>query len=251
MTRTQFQSTIAKHSPDLLIGFGLAGMAFSVIFAVKATPKATELLEEKKEELETEKLPRVEIVKTAGLCYLPTVVLFSLSTACILGANTVHARRHAALAAAYSLSETAFKEYSDKVKEELGKNKEQKIRDGIAKDKVQKDPVENREVILTGNGDSLCYDSISGRYFKTGIDKLQKIENQLNKRMLSDMFVSLNDFYYEAGLEPLKGTGDDLGWNVERGLIDLGFSSQIATDGTPCLVLLYRTAPQYGYQNFG
>lgn len=240
-----------SHSPELLTGIGIAGMASAVIFAVKATPKAERLLTEKERQSEEEKLPGWEILKTVAPCYIPAAVVFTMSTACILGANSVHARRHAALAAAYSLSETAFQEYSEKVKEEIGKNKEQKIRDGIAGDKLKKNPVENREVILTGTGDSLCYDSISGRYFKTGIDKLQKIENMLNKRMLSEMFISLNDFYYEAGLEPLKGTGDDLGWNVDRGLIDLGFSSQLATDGTPCLVLLYRTAPQYGYQNFG
>ena len=240
-----------SHSPELLTGIGIAGMASAVIFAVKATPKAERLLAEKERQSEAEKLPGWEIMKTVAPCYIPAAVVFAVSTACILGANSVHARRHAALAAAYSLSETAFQEYSEKVKEEIGKNKEQKIRDGIAGDKLKKNPVENREVILTGTGDSLCYDSISGRYFKTGIDKLQKIENLLNKRMLSEMFISLNDFYYEAGLEPLKGTGDDLGWNVDRGLIDLGFSSQLATDGTPCLVLLYRTAPQYGYQNFG
>ena len=34
-----------KHSPELLIGMGIAGAASSVIFAVKATPKAMILLE--------------------------------------------------------------------------------------------------------------------------------------------------------------------------------------------------------------
>lgn len=242
---------LMKRSPEILTGVGIAGMASALIFAVRATPKAERLLAEKQSQRKSEKLPGGEILKTVAPCYIPAAVLFGLSTACILGANTVHGRRNAALAAAYSLSENAFREYSDKVKEEIGKNREQKIRDEIAKDHVQREPVENREVIITGTGDSLCYDSISGRYFETSIDKLKRVENQLNKRMLSDMFISLNDFYYEIGLEPLKeGTGD-LGWNIDRGFIDLGFSSQLATDGRPCLVLLYRNKPQINYQYFG
>ena len=234
----------AKH-PEILVGMGIAGMGASVIFAVRATPKALRLIEEKGAHTVWEK------TRAAGPCYIPSALMFIASTGCIIGANSVHVRRNAALAAAYSISESTFREYSEKVVQEIGKGKEQKIRDAVAKDAVQKDPVESKEVIITGNGDSLCYDSISGRYFETSVDKIRKIENELNKRMLSELFISLNDFYYEAGLEPMKETGDDLGWNVENGLIDFGFSSQLATDGRPCLVLLYRTKPQYNYQYFG
>lgn len=60
------------------------------------------------------------------------------------------------------------------------------------------------------------------------------------------MYVSLNDFYYKIGLDNTK-IGDDLGWNIENGLIELHFSSQLAADGTPCLVMDYQVAPKYDY----
>ena len=70
--------------------------------------------------------------------------------------------------------------------------------------------------------------------------------NKLNRDMLDEMFISLNDFYYEIGLSNTK-LGDDLGWNVSEGLIDLKFSSQLTDDGTPCVVMDYSIAPKYDY----
>ena len=40
-----------KHSPELLIGAGVTGMLTSTVLAVKATPKAMDLIEEKKAEM--------------------------------------------------------------------------------------------------------------------------------------------------------------------------------------------------------
>ena len=42
---------VKKHSPELLVGIGITGMIGSTVLAVKATPKALQLLEDKKEEV--------------------------------------------------------------------------------------------------------------------------------------------------------------------------------------------------------
>ena len=65
--------------------------------------------------------------------------------------------------------------------------------------------------------------------------------------MLCENYVSLNDLYDELGMEPTK-IGEDLGWNIftDR-LIDISFSSQLADDGTPCLVMDYGVAPRNDY----
>lgn len=138
----------------------------------------------------------------------------------------MNARRNAALATAYTLSESALKDYQGKVIEMFGEKKNEAVKDAVAKDKVEKNPVVTREVIITEKGNTLCYDAISGRYFKSDIEKIKKAECELNRQMLDDMYVSLNDFYYEIGLDSVK-LGDELGWNVDSGYIDLSFSSQL------------------------
>lgn len=240
------RKSIVKHSPEILVGLGIAGMLSTTVLAVKATPKALILIEEAKEEKEVEKLTPVETIKAAWPCYIPAAVTGVLSVACLIGANSVNARRNAALATAYTLSETALREYKDKVVETIGEKKEQTIRDAIAKDRIERNPVTNNEVFITDKGNTLCYDPISGRYFKSDIDKIKSAKNDINAQILRDGFASLNDFYYEIGLNNTS-QGDDLGWNYDRGQTDLTFSSQLAEDGTPCLVLNFTVAPKYDY----
>lgn len=242
----QVRNIAKKHSPEILTGIGIAGMVATTIMAVRATPKAILLINEKEVELGTDELTAREVVKVTWKCYIPATIMGVTSIACIVGASSVNARRNAALATAYTISETALKEYKSKVIETIGDKKEQSIRDAIAKDKVEKNPVENNEIVMTNKGDTLCYDTVSGRYFKSDIDKLKRAENVLNRQMLEDGSVSLNDFYYEIGLDDIK-LGDDLGWDTRTGLINLSFSSQLATDGTPCLVLDFSVSPRHDF----
>ncbi len=235
------RTAVTKHSPEILTGIGITGMITTTIMAVRATPKALILIEER-----GNSLTPIETVKAAWTCYIPAAITGCLSIVCLIGASSVNVRRNAALAAAYTLSESALKEYQEKVVEHIGEKKEQSVRDAIAKDKLNRDPVADRQVILTDKGSTLCYDAISGRYFKSDIDKIKKAVNDINKNLLDDMYVSLNDFYYKIGLDNTK-IGDDLGWNIENGLIELHFSSQLAADGTPCLVMDYQVAPKYDY----
>lgn len=260
------QMALKRRSPEILTGLGIAGMLSTTILAVKATPKALLLIEEEKHRRNYEKvkeardngwdmcdqidtLPPVDTVKTVWKCYIPAAVTGTVSVACLIGASSVNARRNAALATAYTISESALREYKDKVVETVGEKKEKAVRDAIAKDKIERDPVENKEIIVTDRGNTLCYDAHAGRYFKSDIDKLKKVENEINKKLLDEGYISLNEFYYAIGLE---GTdiGRDLGWRVEQGLIELDFSSQLTKDGTPCLVIDYGTLPQYNFDKW-
>lgn len=264
MAKKQFlksvRNTLIKHSPGILTGLGIAGMVTTTVMAVKATPKALTLIEEEKrrqnkelmeagEEANIEKLKVKDVVKVTWKCYIPAAVSGVVSTACIIGANTVNVRRNAALAAAYTLSETALKEYQEKVVETIGEKKEKAVRDAVAKDRMENDPVTTKEVIITEKGNTLCYDSISGRYFKSDIEKIRKAENELNRRMKYENYISLNDFYTEIGLSPTR-LGDQLGWNIDKGYIDIYFSSQLAADETPCLVIEFNKAPVYDFSMY-
>ena len=242
------RSGLAKHSPAILTALGITGMIGTTVLAVKATPKALDLIENKKEELDKDKLTVVETVKATWKCYAPAAVTCVTSAACLIGASSVHTKRNAALATAYKLSESALIEYRDKVVETIGEKKEQSVRDAIAKDHVEKNPITNNEVIITDKGYTLCYDELSGRYFYSDIEKIKKAANELNRQMLNDMYVSLNELYYELGLEGTK-LGEQMGWNVDRGLIDLKFSATVSADDRPCIVLDYRVPPMYDYQN--
>lgn len=238
-----------KHSPEILTGLGITGMFSMTVMAVKATPKAMRLIEEKKREEQVDALSVGETIKVAWKPYVPVILTGALSTACLIGANSVNTRRNAALAAAYKLSETALAEYKEKVVETLGEKKEKEVRDKIAKSKVENNPPKSNEVILTGKGKTLCFEVISGRYFESDIDTIKQVENKINHKLLRDNTLSLSEFYYELGLTATS-ISDDMGWRVDNGLINLDFSSQLTPEGEPCVVIDYGTLPKYGYNEY-
>lgn len=259
------RTSIVKHGPEILTGLGIAGMITTTVLAVKATPKALARIEEEKEivhrnllaEAKEEGLDAVvtvenlkpkDVVRVTWKYYIPAVVTCAVSTACLIGASSVSAKRHAALATAYTLSEAAMKEYQEKVIETIGEKKEKSIRSAIAKDKLEQNPVSTKEIVITDAGSTLCYDAISGRYFKSDKMKIDRAVNELNRRMLNEGYISLNEFYYEVGLGYVP-IGDDLGWRTDKGLIELDYDSHVASDGTPCLVIGFMVAPKRDYSS--
>lgn len=268
MNKTKWMATVksiklavSKHSPEILTGMGITGMITTTVLAVKATPKALRQIENAKEDwyedtagYEDGSFRKIDAVKACWKCYIPAAVIGTTSIACLIGASSVNARRNTALATAYKLSETALTEYREKVVETIGEKKEKEVRDAVAKDKIEKNPVSQRDIIITGRGASLCYEPLSDRYFESDIEKIKKAVNELNRRMFDEMYISLNEFYGEVGLKEI-GIGDDLGWNINNGdKIDIYFSAQLTDEdspcdeGRPCLVIEFNIPPKYGFR---
>ena len=239
---------LGKHGPAILTGIGITGMAVATVLAIKSTPKAVRLIEEKKKADDVEELTKKEIVETLWKCYVPTAVAFTLSAACIIFSSHTNLRRNTALATACTLAETTLKNYREEVVNIIGEEKEHKIRDAVSKKAVENNPPQNKEVINLGKGGVLCYDLISGRYFNSDTTEIQKAVNEINRQLVREVCVSLNELYYELGLSPTR-IGETLGWNVDDGLIEVRFSSLLADDGTPCLVLDYINPPRYNFEH--
>ena len=190
--------SVSEKSPEILIGLGLAGMLTSTVLAVKATPKALDILEQ-----EDRELSKIDKVKLTWKCYAPAAIGYCTSAACIIGANSVNSKRNAVLAGAYKISEQALLEYRDKVVEVIGEEKEKTIRDSIAEDRVQQGPKQASGVLVAGKGDTLCYDMYSGRYFNSDMDTINRILNDVNYKLMQDMIMSVNDFYDALGLNAI------------------------------------------------
>lgn len=244
---------VSEHSPEILTGLGIAGMITTTVLAVKATPKALELIEDRKDELDiypTEKLPPVETVKATWKCYIPAAVTGVTSVACLIGASSVNAKRNAALATAYNLAATSLTEFKEATREVVGEKKEQLIRNKVAEERINKEPVNQSAIIVSGNGNTRCFDSITKQRFTSDIEKIRKAVNDLNRRMVNgEDYISLNEFYAEIGVDQVS-IGDELGWSVAKGLIELDFSAQLDNDGVPCIYVDYVVVPKRGFNSF-
>lgn len=241
-----------KHNrPEIMMGIGITGMITTTVLAVKATPKALMLIEERKLDLDTDELSKTEIVKCAWKCYIPTTVVGSLSVGCLVTAMSASYRRNAAIATACAISETTLKEYQAKVLDTIGSKKEQEIRDEIAHDKIESIPVNKNEIIVTGKGDTLCIEPYySGQYFYSDIEKIKRGINEINEQIINNHYASLNDLYEKIGMTPTEKSGNELGWNISQGIVNVHYSSQLNPDGVPCLVINFINLPTYDYDDY-
>ena len=149
------------------------------------------------------------------------------------------------MAAMYSMSDKTFQEYKTKVQEKLGQNKEQAVRDEIAQERVNNNPPTDRTVVITGNGDVLCYDVLSDRYFPSTVEKIRRAENEVNSLILNEDEVSLGRFYEEIDLK-VTPFSDTVGWNLEN-RCEVEITTVMSPDGRPCVAIDFKRWPQSDY----
>ena len=236
---------IYKHSPEILTAIGITGMVTSTVLAVKATPEAISLIESKEKEL-NDRLTWKETIIVAWRPYLPAAITCGSSIICLIGACAVNSRRNAALTTAYGLSQKAFSSYRDEVIKTIGEKKEKNIRDNVAQKDVDNNPVLKDKIVITSKGNTLCRDSISGRYFRSDLETLRKNINEINRRLMIENFISLNEYYSSIGLDGIK-EGDILGWDISAGLIELDFDACITDTDEACIVIDYNIMPNMRY----
>ena len=118
---------LKRNAPTIMTVVGIGGSISSVIFAIKATPKAMQLIEERKKKEEKEKLTMLETVDTCWKVYTPTALTLVTAVGCVIGANCMNLKKQAALLGLYSAQGELMKDYKKKVIDAIGPEKEKEI----------------------------------------------------------------------------------------------------------------------------
>ncbi len=236
------------NSPLILTALGVAGTVTTAVLTGKAAIKADKIVNRNRRQFPDmsfmDATPKQYVLETWKL-YIPPMLAGVGTIACIICANRIGTRRAAALATAYSLSVKGYEEYKDKVVDQFGKVKEQKVRDQIAQDRMITDKIGSQEIFDTGGGSELCYEKFTGRYFYSSMASIKDAVNQLNHKVNTHYEASLNDFYDYLGLDN-NTIGDELGWNSDK-LLEVSFTTTIAIGDRACLVFDYTAEPRRGY----
>ena len=250
------QKLAVKNSPAILIGLGIASMATCVYLSVKATPKSTEVWVAKEYEVDeavyyhadTEGYRLKDQVSTAEYAKIlfkdfapiwgPAALAAVVSIGLFVGANRIQTKRQEMLVVAYTLGEKALTTYQRKVIDTVGNKKHLEVVDKIAEDEMNANPYTSADVINTTYGDHRFYDEWSGRYFLSDINKVRKAENEIIKRLSTEMCLTVNDYYYELGLPPTK-SGSIVGWDVNDIMLDVQYSPIFDSEEHPCTAISY------------
>lgn len=224
------ERVLRQNSPVILTALGVSGVVSTAYLTGVATYRASHRLED-----QSPYMDKREVIERCWDLYIPPAISGVVAIGCIIASNRVSSKR---MAAAYSLaavSEQVLSEYREKVIETIGEKKEQKIRDDISQDRVNANPP---GVIVMGRGDVVCCEMLTGRYFMSDMETLRKAQNDINSKLLSQDYATLNDLYYMLGLQYTSDSGKT-GWTSDKQM-DLSFSTVLTEDQRPCLAFEYN-----------
>ena len=242
---------LKRRSPEILTGLGIAGMGASVVLAISATSRAKDALEHEAYtrthdggEIDYKQFTFKEKAKLTWKYYIPAAISFTAGAGCVIFASRTNLKRNAALAAAYSVTETALQDYKAAAKEVLGDRKEEVVEEKAKKIAAERHDFHEGNYILSGT-QVTCYDPWSDRDFPYDLDELKRAIEDLSYQLRDEEFVTLNEFYDLANLNRTKA-GEVLGWNADGGPIRPRFSTTLIHD-KPCLVLGFSRDPTDDY----
>lgn len=236
---TNATKTVKSNSPEILTALAVSGVVTTAYLTGKASFKANNFIEEVEEENGFAVDPKIRFkirVKLVWKYYIPAGVAGAVTIGCIIGSSKANGRRTTAAVTAYSLTEKAFTEYKEKVVEQIGKGKEQEITDKLAQARVENSPP--GQIIVAGSGSVMCCELYTRRYFRSTMETLRKAQNDVNERVNSERYVTLDDFYDLVGL-PNTSASNSLGWDSDK-LMELKFSTVLSENGEPCLAFDYN-----------
>lgn len=246
---TQFagrkQLLLQKNAPGLLFAVGLVGFGATVIMASRSTLRVPELLEDIEADKDaalytlnnakgyTQDDYNKEVTKIYALAgvdlfklYGPAIVVGGVSVACLTGSHHILNTRNAGLSAAYAALDKGFTQYRNRVRAELGEEKDQQFRhghevrevttvdeNGVSRTvKIKHTPPGNRSIY------SKFFDQLNINYEPTpeyNAIFLHAKQRYANEKLRSRGHLFLNEVYESLGLEHTK-EGAVVGW-VYRG----------------------------------
>ena len=240
---------VKKHSPEILIVAGIAGVVTSAVMACKATMKVNEVLAETKEKIDkvhdvmadqgiSEKEYSKEdsardlaiIYGKAGVklakLYGPAIALGGLSLTAIVCSNNILRKRNVALAAAYTAIDTSYKQYRSRVIEKFGENVDREMKYGIKAVQIEEKTVDEngkkktvkKTVEVVNPYDYSDY----ARFFDVGNPNwekdseynlmfLKRQQAYANDKLKANGYLFLNEVYDMLGI-PKSKAGQVVGW---------------------------------------
>ena len=237
---------LKKHSSTILTVISAGGVVATTVLAVKATPKATQLMLEAEQE-KGEKLSPMEVVKVAWKPYIPAAISGISTIVCIFGVNHISAKKQASLMSAYALLENSFKEYRKQTELLYGEEADENIRNKIVESKFNENELESHEEKLW------FFDYQSMQFFESTMQHVMQAECKFIETLNDRGYACINEYYDILGI-PGTEYGYQLGWyDLEdndpyncHGL-EINYEEINMDDDKKCWVITFSMPPSFDY----
>lgn len=243
---------VEKNAPTILTWVGIGCFTGASAYSVYNTFKAANKIEReevKREENCEHALTNGEKFKLVWKSYIPAVLLIGAGGAAVVTANHINLLRIEALATAYAASNGKVKELKEKLEKEMGIEKPVKgLHDHPVDKNRTNDSVEDPDTPPWDLPDTnfrrprgqrvRVKDTITGRYFVSSIDDIEKAVNEFNKFAIAEGHGHMNDFYDFLGIDN-SDIGNMLQFDVEKkgDTLEMQYDWETGPDDGPMLTI--------------
>lgn len=238
-----------KHSTVISTGLIISGLTATVMCAIKDTPKAEMIINDATKE-KGEELTKIEKTKLYAKSYWRTIALGAATILLVVGSQVLKDKSYASLATAYTIAEKKVMDYKDAVKEAVGEKKSEEINELLTKKQLEEKRSKDTKIYDTNSGNTLFFDTWSGREFKSNMESVRKAINDINRMMLEDGYVSVGELYWKLNL-PDSEMGNNHGWNSYANKnVDVIWGSMVTEDGVPCITMRFKEDPTIDFEYY-
>lgn len=214
-----------KNSPRIMFVAGIGGVVVSTVLACRATLKLEGTLDEADRRIQdaVNSDSRPAVVKAYVISggdilklYGPAVVVGAASIGLLTGSHVQMHRRNAALTAAYGSLQTAYEEYRNRVREELGEAREQALYNNVVESTTTVDgkKITTKQSHGAFSPYAVLFDE-ANRNWQPGpgynLVFLKVQQDFANERLRARGHVFLNEVHDALGMEHTQA-GQQVGW---------------------------------------
>lgn len=240
------KATLKKHSPEILLVAGIAGTVVTTVIACKKTLKVKDIMDQHKSTVETIKIcaetksdeyseddknkdltiTYAQTGMSLAKLYAPAIGLGVLSITAIVSSHKIMKNRVGALAAAYAIVDTSFRNYRSNVVKRFGKDVDAELRHNIRAELVkEKDEngksikkevqqIEGDNELLSHSDYARFFDASCANHTKDPEFNLMYLRHQqayCNELLKSRGYMFLNEVYDVLDI-PRTKAGQSVGW---------------------------------------
>lgn len=233
-----------KYGPQALTGLGIACGIGAVAFAFKAEGKI-------KAELEMIDEPtKKDRVRIFAKHTWPIAVCGGAGIACVIASTKILCGKNATLAATCGILGKEIADKDEAINKLFSEEQVEEVHKEVSHKRIAEndpDDIPEDQIIRTGLGNDLCYDTMSGRWFYCEKIAIRNAVAAVNEKVDINDYAWLNDLYSEINLKEIKA-GDKLGWHTVRdsirgGKLYMHYDSGLTRTGRPYLSMVYDATP--------
>ena len=243
MNLMKLKSDAIKAAPSFAMGVGGAFGLKATIDGIRSTFRLYEDGYDRGYFSKESGVSAQQRLKVFAKYYWPVAVDTGIATGCFIGAMCGYSSQIAGAMAVASYYERDGREYRDKTRELYGEEADKQIRDGVYKDRIDRNPPPEQ----INEYAYRIYDPVTEQYFEATPDEINHCNDGMNDILGKENAVQYNYMLqFFRGVSHTRPIGYEIGWFLDDTYLEYHYYNESFFGRPHFKIVLKKEDTQYG-----